>query len=135
MLAGPVFEDPVEIKARAGQQPDRVVWPIRHRGLTRLRIHAVLDPEPTEIQRPQRKRTGRERPPEEEQAATLGNVKVSFEPAADTETYDEVTSLLTVDVGEIPSGQKVGVYQRADPCFQLRAADRPAADPRARGRH
>ena len=25
--------------------------------------------------------------------------------------YDEVTSLLTVDVGEIPSGQKVGVYR------------------------
>ena len=111
VLAGPVFEDPVEIKTRAGQQPDRVVWPIRHRGLTRLRIHAVLDPEPTEIQRPQSKRTGRERPPEEEKAPTLSNVKVSFEPAADTERYDDVTSLLTVEVGEIPSGQKVGVYE------------------------
>ena len=87
------------------------MWPIRHRGLTRLRIHAVLDPEPTEIQRPQRKRTGRERPPEEEKAAILGNIKVSFEPAADTERFDEVTSLLTVEVGVIPSGQKAGVYE------------------------
>jgi hypothetical protein len=114
VLAGPVFEDPVEITATAGEHAERVVLPIRHKGLTRLRIHAVVDPPPIEIRRPRRKSArSMEMPHVEEERGQpfTGNVTVSFAPAIDMEEYDDATSLLTVDVRAIPTSQRPGVYE------------------------
>jgi len=101
VLAGPVFEDPVEISATVGESPSLVVLPIRHRGLTRLRIHAVVDPKPVEIPRPEQGK------PEELGAMT----QVSFEPATPSEPYDDATSLLRVHLGQIPISQKPALYE------------------------
>jgi hypothetical protein len=101
VLAGPVFEDPVEMSAYQEHEPSPVILPIRHRGLTRLRIHAVVDPKPVEIPRP------KHGPPTELGAP----VQVSFEPSGPSEPYDDATSLLSIHVGQIPASQKPGLYE------------------------
>ena len=114
MLAGPVFEDPVEIVARAGGQAGPVALPIRHKGLTRLRINAVVDPLPFEILRPRRKsaKSMEGQDPDDQKVQRLtANISVSFEPATDLERYDDATSILTVRLGTIPERQKPGIYE------------------------
>jgi hypothetical protein len=115
VLAGPVFEDPVVIEARAGENPRPVVMPIRHRGLTRLRIRAIVDPWPVAVQRARkRSATAVGSVPRPEQAPAesfAGKVHVTFQPAEDLNTYDDATSLLTVDVGRIPPDQRAGTYE------------------------
>ena len=101
-LAGPVFEDPVEVTGVAGQRPDPKTLSIRHRGLARLRIHA-------QVESPLRKVS----PPPEGEETSPGEFRVhevTFQPAADEVNYPE-TSVLTVDVGTIPNGQRPGVYE------------------------
>ena len=114
VLAGPVFEDPIEFKGKAGEAVEPIVRPIRHKGLTRLRIDAVVDPLPVEIRRPGKTaRKGTEGHSEEQEEAQTfaGRVRVSFAPATNMERYDETTSLLTVSLGEIPANQNPGLYE------------------------
>jgi hypothetical protein len=99
VLAGPVFEDPVEIEDYAGMVPQAVELPIRHRGLARLRIHAEVKPKPIEIGRTE------DGKPDE----YAGSITVSFEPPA--YAHDDVTTVLTVKLGQIPISQKAAVYE------------------------
>ena len=113
-LAGPVFEEPIEIEARPGDHPDAIIRPIRHKGLTRLRIDAIVDPSPVLIPRPRRSSAkSTELHEADEKAETVrfrSDMRVSFEPA-DRERYDDATSVLKVEVGAIPDQQKPGIYE------------------------
>jgi hypothetical protein len=102
VLAGPVIEELIEITARAGERPDRVEKRVRHRGLTRLRIHAVMDPPLKELLPPD---TGRDA----SSARPLNVEKVSFEPASGSD--DEEFSVLTVEVGMIERSQTPADYE------------------------
>ena len=113
VLAGPVFEETVEIVASPGEHPRPVRLPIRHKGLTRLRIHAALDPWPVAIQRPKKKseKSSEVPPPEAAGQRFAGGPQVSFEPASDEERRDDATSILTVDLGQIPEDHPLGTYE------------------------
>ena len=102
VLAGPVIEELIEITARAGERPDPVEKRVRHRGLTRLRIHAVMDPPLKELQPPD---SGRDA----SSARPLNVERVSFEPASGSD--DEEFSVLTVDVGTIERSQTHADYE------------------------
>jgi hypothetical protein len=101
-LAGPVFKDPIQIEARPGVAPEEVVLRIRHRGLTRLRIFARIDPPLRELV-PAAKEKKTVSPHE------LKVKQVSFAPAS--ARPDEDQSVLTVDVGTIPDNQPAGTYE------------------------
>jgi hypothetical protein len=86
----------------AGQRPDPKTLSIRHRGLARLRIHAQVESPLRQVN-----------PPPEGDETSPGEFRVhevTFEPAADEVKYPD-TSVLTVDVGTIPNGQRPGVYE------------------------
>jgi hypothetical protein len=100
-LAGPVFEDPVEVAGTAGQRPDVKTLSIKHRGLARLRIHAQVESPLREVNPPKEGETSHQE---------LRVREVTFEPAADEVKYPD-TSVLTVEVGTIPNSQRPGVYE------------------------
>jgi hypothetical protein len=101
-LAGPVVEDPVEVTGIAGQRPELTTLSIKHRGLARLRIQAQVESPLREVDPPKEG--------DETSARVLEVRKVTFEPATDEVKYPD-TSVLTVDVGTIPTGQRPGVYE------------------------
>lgn len=101
-LAGPVVEDPVEVTGVAGQRPDLKTLSIKHRGLARLRIQAQVESPLREVDPPTEG--------DETSSRELEVRKVTFEPAADEVKYPD-TSVLTVDVGNIPTSQRPGVYE------------------------
>lgn len=92
-LAGPVFVDPIVVSGKAGTTADKITRSIRHRGLTRLRIHVKVDPPLKKLIAPGS--------PEKSDTAPF-NVGVGFGPAS--EKPDEEFCVLTVDVGMIPPG-------------------------------
>ena len=101
-LAGPVFEGLIDVTVRAGDRATPVEKQIRHRGLTRLRIHAVMDPPLKELQP---FGTGRDT----SRSGPLNVEKVRFEPASERD--DEEVSVLTVDIGHVSSDQPVADYE------------------------
>ena len=107
VLAGPVFEEVIEVTASQGDTPKLQEREISHRGLMRLRIKAVVKPSPREL--------GSE--PVEERTRFDGTIEASFTPYEDGPKADRDISLLKVVFGAIPEKQKVGAYEgviRAD---------------------
>jgi len=99
-LAGPVFYDPIVVRAQAGTRPEEETRTVRHPGLTRLRIHATVDP--------LRYLTSAGSPPDQAHHGTLTVQSVTFEPVPENEND---MSRLTVSVGPIPDNQIPGVYE------------------------
>jgi hypothetical protein len=99
-LAGPVFYDPIVVKAQAGTRPEEEIRTIRHPGLTRLRIHATVDA--------LRYLTPAGAPPDQAHHGTLTVESVTFEPVPENEND---MSRLTVSVGTIADNQIPGVYE------------------------
>jgi hypothetical protein len=102
VLAGPVFEERIDVTVSAGERLNEITKKIRHRGLTRLRIHAEMNPELKELQP-----SGTGRDPSK--PTILPVQSVTLAPA--TPSDDEVFSVLTVAFGTIPADQKAGVYE------------------------
>jgi len=136
-LAGPVF-DSLTMKAAPGQSSIEASWPIRNRGLARLRIHATAEA----LQ--YRRKSGDRRRPDPPPL----NVKVAFEP---NEKNPE-TSILTVRINKVPDDQPTGTYEGsitadnfdlfigqlrvevAEPAYSsARRSRKTRATPRARG--
>jgi hypothetical protein len=101
-MAGPVFDDPIEVEVNADRLPNTVTREIVHKGLTRLRIYVHVD-EPTLL-----RQTAEEGP----QAKLRNSVTADFKPK--TRKPDEDTSVLTVTVtphGEIAPGVYHGLIR------------------------
>lgn len=101
VLAGPVFEEVIEVKANRGEAPKPQQREISHRGLTRLRINAVVKPMPRKLPSE----------PGDEPTLFTGGIDVSFEPSEDEQKADKDISVLDVNFEPIPDGQKFGVYE------------------------
>jgi hypothetical protein len=107
MLAGPIFEQLIEITAVAGgAEPDPVKRRIRHRGLTRLRIRAAMAPQPKEL------RASGESSPD---GGSLTVQYVSFEPEIERDDKGKIEeseeySVLKIVVGPVAANQKIAVY-------------------------
>jgi hypothetical protein len=102
VLAGPVFDAPIDVEGRPGQRPRPFTAEIHHRGLARLRINAVVDPQPLEVP-----------PPVDRDAAVFNSaISATFEPITGPEPDepDPEVSRLTITFGAIPSRQRPGVY-------------------------
>ena len=107
VLAGPVFETPVKLTVRAGDRPPPEIRDIRHRGLTRLRIHTVVDPLPQRLIKDEERLSAQD-PRERLTPGTLRVAEVKFAPLSPTE---EEVSRLTVNVGEVPRSALPGTYE------------------------
>jgi hypothetical protein len=101
VLAGPVFEEVIEVTVHAGDAPVPVQREISHRGLMRLRINAVVKPAPREL--------GPE--PGKEPTLFAGRIDVRFEPAKDELKADRDVSVLDIEFAPIPAEQTAGVYE------------------------
>ena len=107
ILAGPVFEDVIEITARQGEQPTSPPpLTVRHPGLMRLRIVAVVSPRPKKLKTP-----GEADYELESAKEFMGDIDVEFEPSRDPEKCQQNISELTITFGAIPSRQAPGVYE------------------------
>lgn len=103
VMAGPVFEDRIEVRAKTGYTPPAVTLKIRHRGLMRLRIDAVVSPPP--------KRLVPSDSEESEADRTFKTpIRVSFEPSADPTEKVQDISVLRVEFDQISDAEKLGVY-------------------------
>ena len=93
-LAGPVFDDFVIVKTAPGRTPGVQHFPIRYRGLTRLRIL----PEVTKLQQLGQGAKG-----------SLTVKGATFEPSQ--QRGEEDINVLSVDIGHVGAGQEPGVYE------------------------
>lgn len=100
VLAGPVFEERINVTTKIGETPQVPPMKIRHRGLMRLRINAVVDPRP--------KRLAPEGTSEADRAFK-GSITVSFDPSSDPSEIRQDISILKVVFGQVPP-QEAGVY-------------------------
>jgi hypothetical protein len=101
LLAGPVFNETLTVRVRAGEQAQPFTREIRHRGLTRLRIHVAVDPGLKQLHKTDAR----------VDAPLLAKMKVadvSFKPKSET---DDEVSVLTVDLGNVPDNQPPGNYE------------------------
>jgi hypothetical protein len=102
VLAGPVFEEPIEITTWPGDRPVYKPREITHRGLARLRIKAEVNPELQLLKRldTKTKLSGSD---------VLKVTAVSFDPIDDDKKPD--VSVLNIEIGEIGEGQMRGTYE------------------------
>jgi hypothetical protein len=95
-LAGPVFPDPIAVEVTADSTPLPIHRLIHHRGLTRLRINAIVSPALQLLTSPERR-------------SKLDVKSVEFEPVAPKDDKNDVCQL-TIDIGYVPKDQAPGDY-------------------------
>jgi hypothetical protein len=106
VLAGPIFEEVIEVTAKAGDELDPsgkgIQREISHRGLMRLRID-VMKPQPKALRKPGE--------PAGEPELFRGAITARFDPSTDPEKRDRDYSVLDLQFGPIPGDQAPGVYE------------------------
>lgn len=100
LLAGPVFDELLQVRVSRGHAPEPLKREIRHRGLARLRIQAAVDPPLTEL-----------RPIDDPSQSDLKTLKVSSVSLAPKSGNENEISELVVDIGQVPGTQVPGIYE------------------------
>lgn len=105
-LAGPIFEEVIEVIGKKGYELDPdgrgIQREISHRGLMRLRIN---------VMKPQLKALGKRNEPGGEPELFRGTIDATFDPSTDPDKRDKDYSVLDLRFGPIDANQSPGVYE------------------------
>jgi hypothetical protein len=102
VLAGPIFEEVIEVSGKPGDALESKQREISHRGLMRLRI---------DVMKPQPKALRKHGEPVDDPKSYRGTITATFDPSQDPEKRDKDYSVLDVEFGPIPDDQPPAVYE------------------------